>query len=196
MALRLNTNEPLETRLLALTGAPAVSNFGADQLKFRTTSGDLYVSEAVGAILEKAIAEQRIDTADRVTITKREVALGNGRKTIRWELLRVPDVGEQPDGTFALPAAPVHTSPGLHHAPPAAAKMPPASASNPSATPAPRAAWAETLLAQTNALTDVYAAALAHASAAHGNAVKAETVQSLLVTVFINLSKGTSSRAA
>jgi len=40
------------------------------------------------------------------------------------------------------------------------------------------------------ALIDVYAAALNHASAKHGNAVKPEDVKTLLTTAFINLSKG------
>lgn len=184
MALRLTTNIPVETRLLALEGEPAPSSFGGDQVKFRTLSGDLYVSEAVGAILAKAIAEQGVQAGEPITIAKREMPLGNGRKGIRWQLTRGAGLGEQPDGTFAVPAVPE---------PPAPVNPP---AKPPAAAPAPRAAWADMLLAQTNALTDVYAAALAHASAAHGNAVKPETIQSLLVTAFINLSKGASSRAA
>ena len=50
--------------------------------------------------------------------------------------------------------------------------------------------WAELLLAQANALVDVYAAALSTASTKHGNQVKPEDVRTLLVTVFIQRSKG------
>jgi hypothetical protein len=50
-------------------------------------------------------------------------------------------------------------------------------------------AWAESLLEQADALVDVYAAALSHASRNHGNQVKPEDVRSLLVTVFIQRSK-------
>ena len=49
--------------------------------------------------------------------------------------------------------------------------------------------WAESLLGQTDALVDVYAAALSNASTKHGNQVKPEDVRSLLVTVFIQRSK-------
>jgi hypothetical protein len=51
-------------------------------------------------------------------------------------------------------------------------------------------AWAQSLLGQTNALVDVYAAALSTASTKHGNQVKPEDVRTLLVTVFIQRSKG------
>jgi hypothetical protein len=54
----------------------------------------------------------------------------------------------------------------------------------------PFTAWAEALLCQTDALIDVYAAALHNASTKHGNQVKPEDVRSLLVTVFIQRSKG------
>ena len=50
--------------------------------------------------------------------------------------------------------------------------------------------WAQVLLGQTNALIDVYAAALNYAGTKHGNAVKPEDVKTLLTTAFINLSKG------
>jgi hypothetical protein len=59
-----------------------------------------------------------------------------------------------------------------------------------------RPGWAETLVNQTNELTDAYHAALEHA-AQYGQAVKAEDVRSLLVTAFINLSqRGGRSNAA
>jgi hypothetical protein len=59
---------------------------------------------------------------------------------------------------------------------------------NGNGTPRKPAAWAETLLSQTNQLVDTYASALQHASQ-HGIGVKPEDVRSLLVTAFINLSK-------
>jgi len=49
---------------------------------------------------------------------------------------------------------------------------------------------AQVLLGQTNALIDVYAAALNYAGTKHGSAVKPEDVKTLLTTAFINLSKG------
>jgi len=65
--------------------------------------------------------------------------------------------------------------------------------------PAPaamRQSWQTVLLAQTNALTDVYAAALAYASEKHGNAVKPEDIRNMMTTAFISLSKKDNSRAA
>jgi len=50
--------------------------------------------------------------------------------------------------------------------------------------------WAQSLLGQTNALVDVYAAALSTASSKHGNQVKPEDVRTLLVTAYIQCSKG------
>jgi len=50
--------------------------------------------------------------------------------------------------------------------------------------------WAQSLLGQTNALVDVYAAALRTASSKHGNQVKPEDVRTLLVTAYIQCSKG------
>lgn len=76
-----------------------------------------------------------------------------------------------------------------HNTPPAngnGASAPPFASEQPSQI---HLGWAQFLLSQTNALTDVYAAALAYASSKHGNQVKAETVQSLLVTAFINQCK-------
>ena len=168
------TNQPEQVRLLSLDAETAASNFGQDQLRFRTDRGDLYVSVAVGAVFARMIAEQAIQAGELVEIAKREVAIGS-RKTIRWELTRVgPTAGEQPDGSFAVPLPP-------------AAPRPPATATVP-ATASARAQWADTLLKQTNALTDVLADALRHSSQ-HGGLVKSEDVRSLMLSAFINLSK-------
>jgi hypothetical protein len=58
--------------------------------------------------------------------------------------------------------------------------------------------WAGALLQQVNQLVDTFAAALAHSSASHGNAVKPEDVRSILLSAYINASKqqGVTSRAA
>ena len=74
--------------------------------------------------------------------------------------------GTQPDGTFAVET--------------------PRKPAGQAQTAAP--AWAQTLIAQTNTLVDIYAETLQHASR-HGIAVKPEDVRSLLVTSFIQLSQ-------
>jgi hypothetical protein len=52
-----------------------------------------------------------------------------------------------------------------------------------------RAPWADVLADQVRTVVDVYAETVAYASNKHGNNVKPETIQSLLVTCFINLAK-------
>jgi hypothetical protein len=49
--------------------------------------------------------------------------------------------------------------------------------------------WAEFLLAQTRALTDVYAAAIDYAGKQHGNSIKPEDLRALMLSAFINLSQ-------
>ena len=119
------------------------------------------------------------------------------------ELARQGKLGEVGNGTFVVPA-------GASAGTPAPAK---ADASNghratyngngstnssngqgggsePCHKTAAQSAWAQSLLAHTNLLVDVYAAALGNASTRHGNHVKPEDVRSLLVTVFIQRSRG------
>jgi hypothetical protein len=120
--------------------------------------------------------------------------------------------GEQPDGTFVLPAAP---KPGAGVSAPAPAAtgvtQPPSNNGNgtksagvPNGTclngqangngngyrqPADQrpihADWAQSLIEQANTLVDCYAVCLAYASQAHGNSVKPEDVRALMTTAFI-----------
>jgi len=65
----------------------------------------------------------------------------------------------------------------------------------PVAAPAPlsmpvRASWTEQLLISANSLVDVFAAALAHSSQVHGNAVKPEDVRAIVLSAYISASKG------
>jgi hypothetical protein len=46
--------------------------------------------------------------------------------------------------------------------------------------------WEQTLLAQTSALIDVYAAALAYSSGKYGNTVKPDDVRNLLTTCWVS----------
>src|SRR5262245_25461817 len=122
MALRIQTNQPQQVRLLAVEPETAPSNFGADQHRWKTSAGDLYVSLAVSKIFTDAVAAQAIHIGEWVEISKYEAQLGNGRKGIRWELRRLsapaaaaapPPVGPQTDGTFAIdtPPAPPERKP-------------------------------------------------------------------------------------
>ena len=199
-ALRIQTNMPEQVRLLTVDGENAPSSFGADQLRYRTDKGDLYVSPAVGKIFAAAIAAQGIQAGEPVIIAKLEASLGNGRKSIRWSMDRAGTshgakrersdahptgaykpledanhphrpIGEQPDGTFAIP-------------------MPPAPAVVARPAPAARPQWADILLAQTNLLADGYAAAVAHSSPTHGHALRPGNGRANMTTAFFNLSEG------
>jgi hypothetical protein len=194
MPLRLQTNAAVEVRLLALKGEPVASNFGPDQLKFRTDKGDLYVSEAVGIILHAAIAAQRVEVGEPIDICKREVALGNGRKGIRWELSRVGTApGPQRDGTFALPAPP-RPAAVVPETPSKLEQQLEASIRQVNGQ-VPLPAWGESLTSQSCVLVDSFARVLAHA--AQYDSIRGEDVRSLFLSAFINLTKaGSNGRAA
>jgi hypothetical protein len=87
--------------------------------------------------------------------------------------------GEQGDGTLAVMAPPRPAA-----APPAEPRIAPAVAE-----------FSSRLVMETNALVDVFAQTLQHASR-HGIAIKPEDVRSLLVTAYINASKSGGRNAA
>jgi hypothetical protein len=63
------------------------------------------------------------------------------------------------------------------------------------AAPAAAPAWANFLVAQSNALIDAYAAVVKH-SARHEGLIKAEDVRSIFLSAFINVAKGGNRNAA
>jgi hypothetical protein len=193
MALRFETNVPNELRLRSVTGELVDSQFGGQQYRFGSDAGVFYVSEAVGNILHERFRKLAIEAGEPIEICKREV-VKNGRKSIQWEVAKVGFApGEQPDGTFAVPAA----APAVDMLErQLAASIAEAQARKAPAKASVSEGWQTVLLSQTNALTDVYAAALAYASERHGNAVKADDIRSLLLSVFINISKSGGSRNA
>jgi len=118
-----------------------------------------------------------------------------------------PSPGEQKNGTFVVPKIPARASVATPAPTPAAPEEKPQGPDEPNHNtpsngeqkpPAPpaRAPWTQTLLTQTNALVDAYAAAVAHASKEHGNQIKAEDVRNLMTTVFIGLQNRRGNRAA
>jgi hypothetical protein len=200
MALRFETNVPNELRMRTLTGELVDSQFGAQQYRFLTEAGAFYVSESVGMILHDRFAALGVKAGEPIEITKREVSR-NGRKSIQWEVARIGfAIGEQNDGTFVVSTPEPPTELERKLADSIAAVNARKQAGRAAVTAAPgapaMAPWQAHLLAQTNALTDVYAAALAHASEQHGNAVKADDIRSLMLSAFINMAKGGAQKAA
>jgi hypothetical protein len=202
MPLKFETNVPNELRLRSITGELVDSQFGGQQYRFISEAGAFYVSETVGNLLHDRFATLGVKAGEAIEICKREVNR-NGRKSIQWEVARVGfAIGERGDGTFAVstpePASELEKQLAASLAAVEARKAP-ARAAAPAAVhqvaPA-MVGWQQTLLAQTTALTDVYAAALAYASEKHGNAVKPEDIRNMMTTAFIGLQKGGAQRAA
>ena len=180
--LQIITNVPADVRLLSIEAEIRTSQYavGGQELLYRTDQGDVYVPMVVGEIFAKSILAHNIRTNDPVRILKAAADIGGGRKAIRWSLTPLTSAGEQSNGSLAVPRMAPQAAPVLAKAAPQ------------------RPQWAENLLHTTQLLTDVYAAALAHASAAHGNSIKPEDVRALMTTAFINISKsaGVNSNAA
>jgi hypothetical protein len=98
------------------------------------------------------------------------------------EIAQKRKLGEQTDGTFVVPKVS------------GASAGTPAPASAASEMPVKQTPSGEvhrnTLVDDTNALIDAYAATLAVSSTKHGNAVKPEDVRTLLITAYIQRQKG------
>ncbi len=202
------TNVPVELALRFTAGKPIESKFSTGlQHMFSTVDGRVfYVSEAAGQAITEQLEKLEVQPGEFITITKAEIDSGRGKRAIRWVVAPVSDAaepvtapppppaavkrpaakapaptwdefvaGERPDGTYAVPALRPVPVPVAMPAPIAAAVA---------ETPE----WARVLLSQTNAIVDVYASALKHASRYEG-AIKSETVQSVLISAFINLTK-------
>lgn len=222
--ITFQTNIPVELALQYLEGKPLDSQFGGVQHLFSTIDNRVFfVSERVGNIISDQIKKLGVQKGEQIQICKAEVTQSRGRKGIQWIVRKAGcTAGEQPDGTFVVPAAPSDLERQLQQSIAAATNGKPSASA---VTPAPgkaavqieqplsngngnnpnghgasqngrppdngiRPGWPQTLLSQTSALIDVYAAALGYAGAKHGNAVKPEDVKTLLATAFINLDKG------
>jgi hypothetical protein len=200
------TNVPVELALRFLEGKPSESQFSAGmQHMFSTTDNRVfYVSETAGQAITAQLQKLEVEPGECITITKAEVDSGRGKRAIRWVVAPVSDAaepvtapppppppaavkrpaakapasepveayGDRPDGTYAIPVL----------------KPVPVPVAMPAPIAAEAPAWAQALLANTNVIVDVYASAVRHA-AKHEGLVKPETVQSILVTALINMSK-------
>ncbi len=223
--IQFATNQVVELSLKFAEGKECQSNFGPPQWMFTTTDERVFfVAEKVAA----KIHGLRLQPGEPFELCKAEVPYTNGRKGIEWQVNKVgfapgeepapiatagqqaakkfwagKTIGEQPDGTFAVPAIP--SGAGVSAPAPAAraASQPPVSNGNGSKSNGkpngngnghttihePPMPWALFLLNQTKALIDVYAMACAYAGEKHGNTVKADDVRSIMLSAFINVSK-------
>jgi hypothetical protein len=185
--IRFATNVPQKLRLQSLEGRSVESQFGGVQHMFSAAEGAFYVSDTVGRILAEQFHRLGVRAGEPVEITKREVANGNGRKSIQWQVTRVGFApGEQPPDE---PPSELERQLAASIDQVAQRK---AAAQAQTAT----SEFTSRLVAETNALVDSYAVALETASKKYGNAVKPDDVRALLVTCYINASKNGGNRNA
>jgi hypothetical protein len=188
MAIKFQTNVPIELRLRSIDGRPVDSQFGGVQHMFSAEEGAFYVSEVVGDILARKLRDLQVSPGDLVKITKAEVSRGNGRKGIEWQVALV--VGQQPNGTLAVPKEPpTEMEQKLADS---IALVEQRKQAKQTAAAAP--AWADAIVAQTNCLVDAYSKVLLHASQ-YPN-VRSEDIRSIFLSTFINATKGASRNAA
>jgi hypothetical protein len=133
------------------------------------------------------IASLGINVRENFTITKQS----DGRKDPPIAWLVAPLAGEQPNGTFAVPALPA-AAPATHHAAestsPAASPKPPARATAPTDNGRIRQ-HGTALVEEANALVDAYAQVLERALTTYQGRIKPEEARALLITAYIQRSK-------
>lgn len=174
--IRFQTNVPVELRLRSTEGKPVESQFGGIQYMFSADEGAFYVSDIVGGILMEQFRKLGIRPGDAIDICKAEVT-ANGRKRIQWQVSAVGNAPENPpselEQKLAASIAQVEARKQAQQATTAAA--PPA--------------WAGALVSQACVLVDAFAAVVKH-SAQYQGLVKPDDARSILLSAFINLSKG------
>jgi hypothetical protein len=106
--ISFQTNIPVEMGLQFLEGKPVDSQFGGVQHLYSTTDNRVFfVSEMVGNIIADQLKRLGVQKGEPIEICKAEVTQGRGRKGIQWIVKKVGLApGEQPDGTFVVPASP------------------------------------------------------------------------------------------
>jgi len=173
--LRFAVNIPQVLHLHSLEGRIVESKFGGNQYLFTAKEGAFYVGDKVGAILMDQFKKLDVRPGDEIEITKAEVGHGTDRRT-NWIVTQsapAPAAGEQPDGTFVVPTVPVaapEPPSQLEQQLAASIRMVEARKQAQSATTA-APAWADYLVAQSNALIDAYASVLKH-SVRHEGLIK------------------------
>jgi hypothetical protein len=188
--IRFQTNIAETFHLRPIDGKPVESNYGGMQYMFSAEEGTFYVSDKVGGILMQQFRTLGVKPGEAVEITKAEVGRGPERRT-QWMVAKSVTVGEQTDGTLAVPTAPASE---LEQQLAASIRLV-EQRKQAQASPAAAPAWANFLVEQSNALIDAYAAVLKH-SARHEGLVKTDDVRSIFLSAFINVTKGGNRNAA
>lgn len=186
-------NMPVTVRLKYPVGKIVSGNYG-EQVYYSTADGKaMYLDLHVGQMLNELSPK----VGEPILIMKK----WSGKKGERPEwhvwrddgsdpglvgklaeshgLARASQIGQQPDGTFRIPAAPPQA---------------PIQPTNGATALAPRKApdvaqvaqaWSQALLAEANALVDIFAAAWEHARETYRGQVKPEDVRALVTSAYI-----------
>lgn len=166
--ISFQTNVPVLLALHSIEGRERESQFGGVQHLFSSDRGVFYVSETTGRIITDQCKKLGVKAGDEIEICKCECDEGRGRKVIRWQVAFPVSDAAEPEPPAPIPHKPVAVAPTAAQAAPASV------------------AWTEHLLAQTNALTSVLAAALQHANGL-GAGIRPDDVRSILLSAFINM---------
>jgi hypothetical protein len=196
--IRFQPNIAETFHLRSLDGKPVESNYGGMQYMFSAEEGTFYVSDKVGGILMQQFRTLGVQPGEAVDITKTEAGRGPERRT-QWIVAKSVTVGAPEPFTQERvednrrPHASSIAMPSSELEQQLAASIRLVEQRK-QQTPAAAPAWAEYLVAQSNALIDAYSQVLTHASK-YPN-VRGEDVRSIFLSTFINVSKGANGRAA
>jgi hypothetical protein len=156
------------TVALKYSHAKTVSSQYGERFMFSLADGRvMFLAPDVGAKIEAL----GINVRENFTITRKwDEEKGS---LLAWEVARL--AGEQPNGTFVVPAVP---------------SKPAASASTPTSDAySRRSAVNQSLVDEANCLVDSFAAVLDHALTTYQGRIKPEEAKSLLITAYIQRSK-------
>jgi hypothetical protein len=192
--LELAPNVPVEIALAYGAGKIIDTAGGSSRVMYTLTNGKIM-------FLDPDVAQRvnGLGVKPRQPFYLVKNSSGKKGEPTTWTAWLSPNTttGEQPDGTFVVPSNGKPAAGGLQ--PPATVTAPsqapqslsgngnkPAGSNGNGHTQPSVDAQHQALLAQANALVDVYAAALHYASLKYGNQVKSEDVRCLVTTVYIS----------
>ena len=194
--LEFPPNVPVEVSLAYPAGKIIDTSGGEQRAMFSLSNGKVMFLDLATA---QTINGLRVKPGQPFYVRKEHSGKKGDKQTWSAWLSPSPTVGERLDGTFVVPSngkgvagssQPLATVTAPTQVP-QSLKGNGSTAGTPPEPPAIdiHTGWSQFLLAQTNALVDIYAAALHYASMKHGNAVKADDVRCFLTTAFINGAK-------
>jgi hypothetical protein len=158
------------TVALKYSHAKTVSSQYGERFMFSLADGRvMFLAPDVGGKIEAL----GINVRENFTITRKWDEQQGSPATATWEVARL--LGEQPNGTFVVPAVPSKLA--------ASAKAPASDATG------RQSAVSQSLVDEANCLVDSFAAVLDHALTTYQGRIKPEEAKSLLITAYIQRSK-------